>query len=257
MPRALLPRGDTDDGAIGTHDCNSLECDMTHGNEIALIQRWEEGLVSTHRDTGCCLLPRVAGTNCLTRAEYLGMLGHGDCGRGGRGDTAGHIAARARNARMVKILVVLAPVDGHGKFGEPVLHIAAELADAAILEVLLDAGAAVDCRDAENSTALHVETAKGHLKGIALLLQAGANVDAQNTDGKTALRPAIDTKSVEMARILLQAGADVNAKDVVGNTSLHLAATEDEEMIVDLLFRMEPMSPHPTAVGTRRSIMWS
>lgn len=232
-------RDDSDDGAIDMHDCDSLECVTTHGNEIAFIQRCAEGLVSIHSDTMHCLLPRVAGTNCLKLAEYLVTLDVGKCAQRDKGDTAAHIAARAGNARMVKILVVLAPVDGHGKSGEPALHNAAELADAAVLQVLVDAGADVDSRDAKNRTALHTQAENGGLQGLAMLLQAGATVDAQNTDGQTALHLAIDRKFVAIARILLQAGANIDAKDSMGNTPLLCAVCEkvDDDMIVDMLIR--------------------
>lgn len=86
----------------------------------------------------------------------------------------------------------------------------------------LDRGAAVDARDRQGNTPLHLAALHADAAALQLLLERGADVRATNAAGATALMRAVgDRRKVE---ILLAHGAEVNAASVSGNTPLMLAA---------------------------------
>ena len=71
--------------------------------------------------------------------------------------------------------------------GETPLHLAADAGDAAILSLLLGAGADVDAVEAEGGqTPLHYACAQGHWGVATALLAAGAAAGVVDADGKTA-----------------------------------------------------------------------
>jgi ankyrin repeat protein len=69
---------------------------------------------------------------------------------------------------------------------------AAESGDAAAVERLLAAGADIEHRNADGSTALMVASQNGHGEIVEALLAKGAAVDVQSKDGATALIQASD-----------------------------------------------------------------
>lgn len=78
-------------------------------------------------------------------------------------------------------------------------------------------------------TPLHLAAAKGQAAVITLLLNAGAQVNIRNKPGATPLRLAASNESemrdktqfIEIAMLLLKAKADINAQNDQGNTPLH------------------------------------
>lgn len=70
-------------------------------------------------------------------------------------------------------------------------------------------------------TPLHHAAYAGHVEMIELLLEAGAAVDAPALNGGTPLMRAIQSSRPSCVDVLLKAGADVNAVTKTG-VSLHL-----------------------------------
>ncbi len=107
------------------------------------------------------------------------------------------------------------------KHGAPLLHLAVSYFhadnEAELVKVLLAAGAEVDARDAEGSTALYLAAAYRCLDCVHQLLAAGAFVNARCAGGRTPLHVARATA----IPVLLAAGADEAAKDNEGNVPLH------------------------------------
>ena len=119
-------------------------------------------------------------------------------------------------------------------FGATALVIAAATGRADAVKALLEAGADVDAKTSDGTTALIVaaygmfktppETPKaaargGHADTVKALLEAGADVDAKTSNGTTALIAAADF--ADAVKMLLEAGADVDAKDEpLGETAL-------------------------------------
>ncbi len=104
---------------------------------------------------------------------------------------------------------------------------AAAQGDAAALRKFLDAGFAVETRDAAGDSALHAAAAAGAEKTAAFLLDRGLPVDSRGAAARTPLMAAVLGKQAGMVRWLLQQGADPQAKDNDGFTPLMLAVRED------------------------------
>ena len=91
------------------------------------------------------------------------------------------------------------------------------------LLALLQAGAAVDARDKDGTTPLHLSAIMGQKDALLALLQAVAAVDARDKDGKTPLHLSAFNGHKDALLALLQAGAAVDAKDNEGSTALDIA----------------------------------
>jgi ankyrin len=91
------------------------------------------------------------------------------------------------------------------------------------------------CVTARAAEDLHALAERGDAPQIERLLAAGASVDARAADGTTALHWAVRNDALEVARVLVGAGADVRAADRVGVTPLVLAAVNGNAAMIDLL----------------------
>ena len=93
-----------------------------------------------------------------------------------------------------------------------------------IVKVLVENGADVDVKDADNNTALHNATLRGHLEIVKLLIENSADVNAQDNDDQTALHIAAEFGYLEIVKRLIENGADINHPDDDLVTPLHNAA---------------------------------
>ena len=89
-----------------------------------------------------------------------------------------------------------------------------------VVQILLDHGVDVHIRDWNGNTLLHIAATSSYnpLEVLKLLWDRGAKVDARNTDGRT---PLYEADTAEIARWLLDHGADVNVRDQEGKTPLY------------------------------------
>ena len=88
-----------------------------------------------------------------------------------------------------------------------------------IAKILIDAGADLNCRNADGSTALHTAAAFGKTEVAEILIDAGADFNQQNNQGATALHVAAFFCHVEIVKALLEKGADKTLKNTAGQTA--------------------------------------
>ena len=121
------------------------------------------------------------------------------------------------------------------KLGNQPLHYAALYGSPEAVQVLLEAGAPTEVRNAGEVTPLIY--AATDLAKVKLLLAKGADVKAVSKQGRTALHLAVaSADGLAIARLLLAKGADVNAKDGIGQTPL-ICAEMSQTDLVELLVR--------------------
>eukprot|EP00803_Ostreobium_quekettii_P007113 evm.model.scf_19.1 EVM.evm.TU.scf_19.1 scf_19:2560-6582(-) len=95
---------------------------------------------------------------------------------------------------------------------------------AAVVEVLVDAGAHVNASDAVGATPLFHAVGGGDEDVVRILLKGGATVNATNLKGQTPLFYSAFAEHFGAINLLVDAGADLEALDSEGNTPLFLAA---------------------------------
>jgi ankyrin repeat protein len=102
---------------------------------------------------------------------------------------------------------------------------AAVIADAALIEKLLAAGADVESPNPDGQTALMVVARTSRVDAARALIRKGAKVNAvEQWRGQTALMWASAQSQPAMVQALIAAGADVNARSVVNNWQRQVTA---------------------------------
>ena len=122
--------------------------------------------------------------------------------------------------------------------GNPALLWASRNGHTEIVEMLINAGADVNAKNNDYTTALMDASTKRHTEVVRMLIDAGADVNAKNDFSNTALMIASGyyrNDNPEIVRILIQGGADVNAKNDFGSTALMKASQEGHTEIVSML----------------------
>ena len=118
--------------------------------------------------------------------------------------------------------------------GATALHLAAAVADPALLEVFLRYGADFHVRSGPDGsyagyaegTVLHVAAKRNpHPESIEFLIERGIDVNAVTRRGETPLHLAGKNANSEVMRVLLEHGADPNARTSRGSTPLLWAIT--------------------------------
>ncbi len=111
---------------------------------------------------------------------------------------------------------------------------AAEADDPSLVQLFLEAGMEVDCRDDRDWTPLFVAAFNGREAIVKVLVEHGANVKARDRSGFTPLHWAIrwtpgsqgaTQGHAAVIALLLEAGADPNAASGDGLTALHKAVS--------------------------------
>ena len=170
----------------------------------------------------------------------------------GDGTTALHWASYRDDLDMARLLIrEESNLEAKTRLnGITPLFMASENGSAAMLELLLEAGADPNAAKETGTTPLMLAAASGSTDAVKVLLDHGANVDARESSyGQTALLYASAFGRAAMIPLLVGRGADVNAittvaeiRDTVpnqapgrnnskparmgGNTALHFAARE-------------------------------
>ena len=156
----------------------------------------------------------------------------------GVSDTRLPDAASQGNQKLVASLLAqkLDPNQAQGD-GMTALHWAAYRNDSEMTATLLKAGAKIDVTTRlQGLTPFLLAAREGHAAVIDLLLNAGANVNTVNSLGTTPLMLATSSGDVASVKLLLDHGAAVNAKEKAwGETPLMFAAAFGRTEVVKLL----------------------
>lgn len=134
-----------------------------------------------------------------------------------------------------KVTAELEELSFKDKSGYAVLHRAAHIGYASTVEILLDAGCAIDVRDKDKRTPLMLAARAGNVEAVELLLARGANPDAADKKGRTALHLAATNGAFDVCQALLRKGIDPNAVDSSGHTALLYAAAYSWPAVIQLL----------------------
>ncbi len=175
-------------------------------------------------------------------------------------------ALLAHGARVGDVNGRISPIfqRGSGINGNTALHLAARNADAAVIDVLVDAGAKVERRNSGGVAALHFAAMEQNAAAIKALVRRGADpaarVDVAKREEQThdctgcdAIHVLVDSlgwpeevgdleRVEEVLRTLLTAGLDINAAVgpgmYEGRGSLHMAIeSELDSAVVEMLIR--------------------
>lgn len=105
-----------------------------------------------------------------------------------------------------------------------------------VIEALLDAGAPLEAKARNDTTALHCAAMQGHTQTLRYLLDKHASLNARTADGETPLHLAVKTNNLNCAVMLLGSGADTDCTRSDGSTILHLCAISGNvEMAIQLV----------------------
>jgi ankyrin repeat protein len=117
------------------------------------------------------------------------------------------------------------------------LHLAAFFGKVDAARFLLNKGAEVNARSANQMTnlPLHAAAAGRHTELIKVLIDHGASVNAKQHGGWTALHAAAQHGDIEIAKMLVDGGAEIAPRADNNQTPLDLALTKAHQMMVDYL----------------------
>ena len=139
--------------------------------------------------------------------------------------------------------------------GRTAVHHGANIAKAAILEALLQAGGDPDAKDAAGSTPLHLAAAFPYFEpdsqlSVRVLLNYGGDPGVADREGRTPLHLAAGNhEEAASIRDLLSSGADANAADHRGDTPLHTAVGRSGKFSADVVAGLVDGGARGDAVG--------
>ena len=124
-----------------------------------------------------------------------------------------------------KLVAAGALLDARNKEGSTALMEAMRYSNDDVANYLIESGADVNITDVRGDTALILAEGGGMLlEVVKKLVEAGANIDATNKEGRTALMEALRDYKEDVAYYLIESGADIKASDIHDNTALTIAA---------------------------------
>ncbi|KAM0805756.1 ankyrin repeat-containing domain protein [Usnea florida] len=127
---------------------------------------------------------------------------------------------------MQLLLNAKADVNPSSFIGATAIHIAAQVRDTRILELLQSCGASIESEDTQGCRPLHYAVYSNSRANLQLLLEEGANINAANSFGATTLMLGVVYNAHEALKLLLREETlDYNCKDCDGNSVLDFAAT--------------------------------
>lgn len=136
------------------------------------------------------------------------------------------------------------------KNNETLLHRMVKGDRSAAVDILLDAGACIDCKTHSGDTPLHFAARYNRPMIARQLVQGGASINLANEKKETPLHTAVASTSLEVAKILIKAKARVDVPDHQGMTTLHQAVASESMDIVRLM-----LTSNSTHVNSKEKLM--
>ncbi|XP_064312160.1 ankyrin repeat and death domain-containing protein 1A isoform X3 [Phalacrocorax carbo] len=140
--------------------------------------------------------------------------------------------------RVLQILINAgAKINCVNRNGRNLLHCAAQRGHIQVMEFIMEdlEDMCVDKTDKEENTALHLAAKNGHLSVLQKIIDVGVDLDEKNFEGLTALHLAAEGGHSDCVKLFLEAGADVNAQTQKKMNCLHYAALHGYEEIARIL----------------------
>ena len=101
----------------------------------------------------------------------------------------------------------------------------------------------VNVKDAKDNTPLHLAAERDHTAIMELLLDRGAAPELTNEEGKTPLLTALQRGAAQAAMLLLQKGVRIDVKDTIDWTALHFAVSRGMDAVRSRLFERAKAEP--------------
>ncbi len=207
---------------------------------------------------GCTALMHACEQWDENSVEFLLAAGADASWRRADGETALGIAVDMGNEDMVRRMLAtpggrraiqFGNGGGRGAFTPSPLNTAASHGNAAMVRLLLAAGAHVEGSKDDNWTPLMVASMHGYPEVAAALLDAGAALEATDGQGGTALYLAAQEGQADMVRFLAERGAKVSVVDEEGMTPLHSAAIFTTDWSFDMCVTSVDFDANPPHKG--------
>ena len=115
------------------------------------------------------------------------------------------------------------------------------------IQMLIDAGAYVNCKDADGYTPLMFAAQEGYVKSVEYLLKKGANINAESKIGHTALSIAVQNDHLDVVKILLKynpkkKGYSHYAHSPI-NTAIYLKKDDSKKILKDYGMKSKKGAP--------------
>ncbi|KNG86706.1 putative ankyrin repeat domain [Aspergillus nomiae NRRL 13137] len=121
------------------------------------------------------------------------------------------------------------------EYDQEQLLIAAEVGYSGFVNLLLERGTDLECKDYNNNTPLGIAACKGHENVARLLLEKGADMESKDSYGVTPLKAAARAGHESMVKLLLEKGSNIESREFGSWTPLTVAVFSEYEGIVKLL----------------------
>ena len=209
---------------------DSMRAAIMIGDRDSLKKLLSEGAdPNMSSDSGWSIMHAAAIYNddCI---DMLIAAGADPCKADDNGWTILHQAVTGCIKPCVKILLPFyikeGKIDIKDKYGRTPLHCSAFNGRKETFDMLLDAGADIECEDNTGKTALHLAVENNSTEIALNLIEAGADIEHKNRQGDTPFYVSICRNSSRCTSALIQSGADVFAAARYGDkwNCLHRAA---------------------------------
>ncbi len=177
------------------------------------------------------------GVSVLMQARYENRAEIVDLLRPVAGDLDIFEAAALGDVPRLNKLLINDPelVNTRGGDGFTPLHLACFFGQLEAADTLVRHGADTNAVSPSRIAVIHSAAASRNAALLKLVLDAGANPNSQQQRGYTALHEAAMHNSVERAQALLDAGADPAIKSDDGQTAADMAKQNGNQDVTDLL----------------------